>query len=117
VVGADGAQSAVRAAAGRGVKVTDYQQSAVVCNFACTTPHLNTAWQWFTDEGVVALLPLPGEHVSLVGLHRPRWRCSWPRSTRPNCTASYRTHGRRAGELTTAGVSQTFRCDSSSSTA
>jgi ubiquinone biosynthesis UbiH/UbiF/VisC/COQ6 family hydroxylase len=27
---------------------------------------LNTAWQWFTDEGVVALLPLPGAHVSLV---------------------------------------------------
>jgi ubiquinone biosynthesis UbiH/UbiF/VisC/COQ6 family hydroxylase len=27
---------------------------------------LNTAWQWFTDQGVVALLPLPGDHVSLV---------------------------------------------------
>lgn len=66
VIGADGAQSAVRAAAGCSARVTDYRQTAVVSNFACTTPHLNTAWQWFTDEGVVALLPLPGDHASLV---------------------------------------------------
>ena len=65
-VGADGAQSAVRAAAGRTARTTHYQQSAVVCNFSCARPHLNTAWQWFTDEGIVALLPLPGDKVSLV---------------------------------------------------
>jgi 2-polyprenylphenol 6-hydroxylase len=66
VVGADGAQSAVRAAAGMNATVTDYRQTAVVSNFVCERLHLNTAWQWFTDEGVVALLPLPGERVSLV---------------------------------------------------
>ena len=66
VIGADGAQSAVRAAAGVNAKVTDYGQTAVVTNLACERPHLDTAWQWFTDEGVVALLPLPGQHVSLV---------------------------------------------------
>ncbi|HQR22614.1 MAG TPA: FAD-dependent monooxygenase [Burkholderiaceae bacterium] len=66
VIGADGAKSAVRAAAGCSAKVTDYRQTAVVCNFRCAQPHLNTAWQWFTDEGIVALLPLPGNHVSLV---------------------------------------------------
>lgn len=66
VVGADGAQSAVRAAAGCSTRMTDYRQTAVVSNFSCPVPHLNTAWQWFTDEGVVALLPLPGDHVSLV---------------------------------------------------
>jgi len=66
LIGADGAQSAVRAAAGMNATVTDYRQTAVVSNFACERPHLNTAWQWFTDEGAVALLPLPGERVSLV---------------------------------------------------
>jgi ubiquinone biosynthesis UbiH/UbiF/VisC/COQ6 family hydroxylase len=66
VIGADGARSAVRAAAGRNATVKDYGQTALVCNFACSQPHLNTAWQWFTDEGVVALLPMPGTHVSLV---------------------------------------------------
>lgn len=66
LIGADGAQSAVRAAAGLSASVTEYRQTAVVTNLACERAHLNTAWQWFTDEGVVALLPLPGNHVSLV---------------------------------------------------
>ena len=66
LVGADGANSSVRAAAGISAAVKSYDQTAVVANFACARPHLNTAWQWFTDEGVVALLPLPGDHVSLV---------------------------------------------------
>jgi ubiquinone biosynthesis UbiH/UbiF/VisC/COQ6 family hydroxylase len=56
----------VRAAAGINATVKSYDQTAVVANFGCARPHLNTAWQWFTDQGVVALLPLPGEHVSLV---------------------------------------------------
>jgi ubiquinone biosynthesis UbiH/UbiF/VisC/COQ6 family hydroxylase len=66
VVGADGAQSAARAACGIGARITDYRQTAIVANFRCAQPHLGTAWQWFTDEGVVALLPLPDSHVSLV---------------------------------------------------
>ena len=66
VLGADGRASAVRAAAGFNVIETPYRQTAVVANFACTEPHRGVAHQFFTDEGVVALLPLPGGHVSLV---------------------------------------------------
>lgn len=66
LVGADGAQSAVRAAAGITAEVTSYAQTAVVANFATARAHQGTAWQWFSAEGVVALLPLPGQYVSLV---------------------------------------------------
>lgn len=66
VIGADGAQSPVRAAAGIRAEVLPYGQTAVVANFACEQPHDGTAWQWFTDDGVIALLPLPGRAVSLV---------------------------------------------------
>jgi 2-polyprenylphenol 6-hydroxylase len=66
LIGADGAQSAVRAAAGISADIKPYAQTALVANFDCERPHLGTAWQWFTDEGVVALLPLPGNRVSLV---------------------------------------------------
>jgi len=66
VVGADGAESAVRAAIGSNSRRTNYAQSGVVANFRASEPHMATAWQWFTDEGVVALLPLPAQHVSLV---------------------------------------------------
>jgi ubiquinone biosynthesis UbiH/UbiF/VisC/COQ6 family hydroxylase len=58
-VAADGAGSAVRAAAGISAEEHGYDQTAVVANFAAERPHQSTAFQWFSDQGVVALLPLP----------------------------------------------------------
>ena len=70
VVGADGAHSFVRAQAGIASEASGYGQSAVVANFACTRPHRHVAWQWFQGSAqggaVLALLPLPGDHVSMV---------------------------------------------------
>jgi 2-octaprenylphenol hydroxylase len=70
VVGADGARSLVRKRAGITSEGRDYGQTAVVANFACTRPHRNVAWQWFQGTAkagaVLALLPLPGDHVSMV---------------------------------------------------
>jgi ubiquinone biosynthesis UbiH/UbiF/VisC/COQ6 family hydroxylase len=66
VVGADGAESAVRAQAGIGVTPSDYRQLGVVGNFSCEKPHCGTAFQWFLRDGVLALLPLPDNRVSMV---------------------------------------------------
>jgi ubiquinone biosynthesis UbiH/UbiF/VisC/COQ6 family hydroxylase len=67
VVGADGAQSWVRGQCDIGLDYRSYNQRAVVSNFACEKPHHGAAYQWFTGaEGIVALLPLPGNKVSLV---------------------------------------------------
>ena len=66
VVGADGARSFVRERAGIVATESDYGQAAVVANFACTKPHFDTAYQWFQGGPVLALLPLPGERVSMV---------------------------------------------------
>lgn len=66
VVGADGANSFVRAQAGIEVRERPYGHSAVVANFACEQPHANVARQWFMGGPVLALLPLPGLHVSMV---------------------------------------------------
>lgn len=66
VVGADGANSLVRRAAGIAAAESDYGQSAVVANFRCEKPHANTAFQWFQGGAVLALLPLPGGQVSMV---------------------------------------------------
>lgn len=67
VIAADGARSAVRAAAGINAQELSYEQTAVVANFACERPHHGVAYQWFDPAaGVIALLPLPGAHVSLV---------------------------------------------------
>ena len=67
VVGADGGQSWVRGQCDIGIDYRSYHQRAVVTNFSCAKPHHGVAYQWFTGtEGIVALLPLPGERVSLV---------------------------------------------------
>ena len=67
VLGADGGQSWVRGQCDIGLDYRSYHQRAVVTNFSCEKPHHGVAHQWFTGaEGVVALLPLPGNRVSLV---------------------------------------------------
>jgi ubiquinone biosynthesis UbiH/UbiF/VisC/COQ6 family hydroxylase len=66
VVGADGAGSFVRRQAGIAARESDYGQHAVVANFRCEKPHANTAYQWFQRGAVLALLPLSGDHVSMV---------------------------------------------------
>ena len=66
VVGADGADSFVRHAAGIRESDASYSQTAVVANFACERPHKNTALQWFQAGPVLALLPLSGDRVSMV---------------------------------------------------
>ena len=66
VVGADGAESWVRECAGLSSTSHDYSQTGVVANFACERPHRGAALQWFRADGVLALLPLPGNCVSMV---------------------------------------------------
>lgn len=66
VVGADGANSWVRSAAGIEAQVTPYGESGVVANFRVSESHLNKAYQWFRPDGVLAWLPLPGDLVSMV---------------------------------------------------
>lgn len=67
VVGADGASSWVRGQCDIGLDYRSYNQSGIVTTFKCELPHHGVAHQWFTKaKGVVALLPLPDDHVSLV---------------------------------------------------
>ncbi len=67
IVGADGGHSWVRGQCDIGLDYRSYGQRAIVTNFSCEKPHHGVAYQWFTSvDGIVALLPLPGQRVSLV---------------------------------------------------
>lgn len=66
VVGADGAESAVRRLAGIDTRGWDYGQRAVVAHLASEKPHGATACQRFLDTGPLALLPLADGRSSLV---------------------------------------------------
>jgi ubiquinone biosynthesis UbiH/UbiF/VisC/COQ6 family hydroxylase len=67
MIAADGANSKVRQQLDIQTSVDHYNQTAVVANFNCTKPHLQTACQWFLPGGdILALLPLPNQRVSMV---------------------------------------------------
>ena len=67
VIAADGANSPIRNELGISASEESYKQSAVVANWFCDYPHLETAFQWFLPGGdIVAMLPLPGKQVSMV---------------------------------------------------
>ena len=66
VVGADGAQSAVRAAAGLGIETRAYGQTAIIASVATERPHQATAWQRFMRDGTLAFLPLADGTSSIV---------------------------------------------------
>jgi ubiquinone biosynthesis UbiH/UbiF/VisC/COQ6 family hydroxylase len=73
VVGADGSDSWVRQRAGIPVSTFEYRQLGVVANFEAERPHAGIAYQWFTGESVLALLPLPGRRVSMVWSAPEEW--------------------------------------------
>ncbi|QQS16583.1 MAG: FAD-dependent monooxygenase [Neisseriales bacterium] len=66
LIGADGANSWVRKQSALPYQTDDYQQTAIVANFACETPHQGIARQWFFGTDILAWLPLPGRRFSMV---------------------------------------------------
>jgi 2-octaprenyl-6-methoxyphenol hydroxylase len=60
LVVADGAGSGLRDALGVSVAEKPYRQQALIANVAFAQPHEGCAFERFTDEGPLALLPLPG---------------------------------------------------------
>lgn len=59
VVAADGAQSAVREAAGMAATADDYGQVALITQMSAGKPHDGVAYERFTSSGPIAVLPLP----------------------------------------------------------
>jgi 2-octaprenyl-6-methoxyphenol hydroxylase len=66
LVGADGTHSFVRAQAGIVASEHDYAQSLIVCTITPERDPDGCAYERFSDEGPVALLPLSGRRCGLV---------------------------------------------------
>lgn len=71
VVAADGTRSALREHLGVQVRETDYDQCGIVANVTPARLPDGLAYERFTPEGPLALLPLPGGHCSLVWTMSP----------------------------------------------
>ena len=66
LIGADGARSFVRNAAGIAVSSWPHAQKAFVTCLSPERDHRETAWQRFLEDGPVGLLPLADGRVSIV---------------------------------------------------
>ena len=66
LVAADGAQSPVREQLGIAALRWDYGQQAVIANVTPTLPHQNVAYERFTPDGPIALLPMSANRCAAV---------------------------------------------------
>lgn len=66
VIGADGANSAVRESVGLTASVADFNETAIVATVATERSHEKTAWQRFMRNGTLAFLPLADGTSSIV---------------------------------------------------
>ncbi|WP_284245902.1 FAD-dependent oxidoreductase [Thalassotalea insulae] len=70
LVAADGANSQVRQLANIGITGWDYQQACLLVNVETAAEQQDITWQQFTPTGPMAMLPMPGNHASLVWYHQ-----------------------------------------------
>ena len=69
LIGADGPQSKVRDLAEIQVTEHDYQQKAIIANIVSEKPLMDTTWQRFLTDSILAILPLSENQASIV------WSC------------------------------------------
>lgn len=66
LIGADGANSAVRSLSGIDIEKTPYEQHALVASIETELPQQDITWQRYVPGGPQAFLPMPGNHASMV---------------------------------------------------
>lgn len=109
IVAADGGNSSVRKIMNIDAKQHDYQQSAITTNVSTSRPHNNIAYERFTSQGPLAVLPMGGNRCSLV------W--TWPSdkvqqvldlSDEEFLIKLQKAFGNRLGEFTQVGKRQSY---------
>ena len=109
LVAADGSRSLARAAWGIGSEEHDYGQTLLVCSVATDRAPDGTAYERFTSEGPVALLPMAGGHYGgICGVRREAAEAVLAMGD-----AAYRDYlqqrfGWRAGRITRVGARSAY---------
>lgn len=111
VIAADGTQSRSREWLGLGARWHDYGQTALVTTVATSLPHEHTAYERFTSDGPIALLPLPDTPDQPPQTRRSLvWALKTAEAERINALSDadflrefQRAFGRRAGRILRVG--------------
>lgn len=104
VIAADGSRSRLATQCGILWQERDYQQIAVIANISTALPHGGAAFERFTPEGAMALLPISGERCSLIWClpaARQHDIAKW--DERRFCQELQQAFGWRLGHISAAG--------------
>ena len=105
----EGGQSPTRQLAGFALASEHYEQTAVIANLALAEPHQERAYERFTADGPIALLPLPGKRYSLVWTTSPAHAASLMQLSDDEFTAAaQQAFGYRAGVFTKSGARASY---------
>ena len=66
---ADGGRSGLKEQLGINSRRNSYEQTALIAHVGISQPHQGVAYERFTQEGPMALLPLPGQAMELIWTH------------------------------------------------
>ncbi len=66
---ADGGRSGLKEQLGIGSRRESYEQTALIAHVGVSQPHGGVAYERFTAQGPMALLPLPGQAMELIWTH------------------------------------------------
>ncbi|HIO93453.1 MAG TPA: 2-octaprenyl-6-methoxyphenyl hydroxylase [Leucothrix mucor] len=66
LVASDGTNSTIRTLSGIGTQRSDYHQVGIIANVSTEKPHQNQAFERFTADGPIALLPMSDNRCSLI---------------------------------------------------
>ncbi|WP_018918369.1 2-octaprenyl-6-methoxyphenyl hydroxylase [Vreelandella zhanjiangensis] len=66
---ADGGRSGLKEQLGISSRRNSYEQTALIAHVGISQPHQGVAYERFTQEGPMALLPLPGQAMELIWTH------------------------------------------------
>lgn len=109
VVAADGAQSAVRKALGIEATVSDYGQHAVIAHVDTERFHDYTAYERFTPQGPIAVLPIGEGRSAVVWTLAPEAaRCALELDDATFIAELQQAFGTRLGRFTRVGRRQAY---------
>ena len=106
---ADGANSSVREKLGISIEAKDYQQTAIIANLKINRPSSDCAFERFTKNGPLALLPLPRQRYAMVWTNTPaRAEALMQLSDEKFIQQVYQQFGYRLGLLDSVGTRARF---------
>ncbi len=108
---ADGAFSPLRQQLGIAHKKYDYQQHALISNILLETPHQGIAYERFTENGPIALLPLPSlrssqHRAALIWTHSNAHPP--PQDSEKRLQSLQKLFGYKAGRLLALGKTHSY---------